>query len=108
MRGDYPNLVLLRTFSKIHSLAGLRIGYGVGHPDLIAELHKTREPFNVNMLSQAAAMACIDAWDEVAGRASAIGNNCEWMETELAELGFEVVPSQTNFILVRTPGNAGN
>jgi histidinol-phosphate aminotransferase len=69
MLRDHPNLVLLRTFSKIHSLAGLRIGYGVGHPDLIGELHKTREPFNVNMLSQAAAMACIDNWHEVPGRA---------------------------------------
>ncbi len=107
MCGDYPNLVLLRTFSKIHSLAGLRIGYGVGHPDLIAELHKTREPFNVNMLSQAAALACIDAWDEVPGRARRNREQLEWMETELGNLGFEVVPSQTNFILVRTPGDAG-
>ncbi len=107
MLGDHPNLVLLRTFSKIHSLAGLRIGYGVGHPDLIGELHKTREPFNVNMLSQAAALACIDNWDEVAGRARRNREQLEWMETELAGLGLEVVPSQTNFILVRTPGDAG-
>jgi histidinol-phosphate aminotransferase len=57
LRAEYPNLVVLRTFSKIHSLAGLRVGYAVGHPDLIAELQKTREPFNVNALSQAAAIA---------------------------------------------------
>ena len=68
MLAAHPNLVILRTFSKIHSLAGLRVGYGVGHPDLVGELHKTREPFNVNMLSQAAAIACLDHWDEVAGR----------------------------------------
>ncbi|MCK9996485.1 MAG: histidinol-phosphate transaminase [Candidatus Krumholzibacteria bacterium] len=107
MLKDHPNLVLLRTFSKIHSLAGLRIGYGVGHPDLIAELHKTREPFNVNMLSQAAAMACIDNWHEVAARAERNREQLEWMEAELAGLGLAVVPSQTNFILVRTPGDAG-
>jgi histidinol-phosphate aminotransferase len=107
MLRDHPNLVLLRTFSKIHSLAGLRIGYGVGHPDLIGELHKTREPFNVNMLSQAAAMACIDNWHEVAGRRERNRENLEWMEAELAALGLAVVPSQTNFILVRTPGDAG-
>jgi histidinol-phosphate aminotransferase len=107
MLRDHPNLVLLRTFSKIHSLAGLRIGYGIGHPDLIGELHKTREPFNVNMLSQAAAMACIDNWNEVAGRCERNRDNLEWMETELAALGLAVVPSQTNFILVRTPGDAG-
>jgi histidinol-phosphate aminotransferase len=107
MMREHPNLVLLRTFSKIHSMAGLRIGYGIGHPELIAELHKTREPFNVNMLSQAAAMACIEHWDEVAGRARRNRDQLEWMENELAALGLEVVPSQTNFILVRTPGNAG-
>ncbi len=107
MLKDYPNLVLLRTFSKIHSLAGLRIGYGVGHPELIAELHKTREPFNVNLLSQVAAMACIDNWHEVAGRAERNREQLEWMEAELAGLDLAVVPSQTNFILVRTPGDAG-
>ncbi len=107
MLKDYPNLVLLRTFSKIHSLAGLRIGYGVGHPELIAELHKTREPFNVNLLSQVADKACNDNWHEVAGRAERNREQLEWMEAELAGLDLAVVPSQTNFILVRTPGDAG-
>ena len=107
MQKDHPNLVLLRTFSKIHSLAGLRVGYGIGHPDLIGQLQKTREPFNVNMLSQVAAMACIDNWDEVAGRARRNREQLDWMEKELAALGMAVVPSQTNFILVRTPGDAG-
>ena len=107
MLRDHPNLVLLRTFSKIHSMAGLRIGYAIGHPGLIGELHKTREPFNVNMLSQAAAIACIDHWDEVEGRRNRNREQLEWMEKELAALGLEVVPSQTNFILVRTPGDAG-
>jgi histidinol-phosphate aminotransferase len=102
----HPNLVILRTFSKIHSLAGLRVGYGVGHPDLISELHKTREPFNVNMLSQAAAIACIENWHEVDGRARRNREQLEWMAGELTALGFEVVPSQTNFILVRCPGCA--
>jgi histidinol-phosphate aminotransferase len=104
MLAEHPNLVLLRTFSKIHSLAGLRVGYGIGHPDLIGELHKTREPFNVNMLSQAAAVACLENWREVAGRAKRNRDQLEWMETELEALGLTVVPSQTNFILVRTPG----
>ena len=107
MLKDHPNLVLLRTFSKIHSLAGLRVGYGIGHPDLIGQLQKTREPFNVNMLSQAAAMACIDNWHEVAPRARRNRDQLEWMGGELAALGMKVVPSQTNFILVRTPGDAG-
>ncbi len=107
MLEEHPNLVILRTFSKIHSLAGLRVGYGVGHPNLIGELHKTREPFNVNMLSQAAAIACLENWHEVAGRAQRNRNQLDWLSGELSELGFEVVPSQTNFILVRCQGDAG-
>ncbi|MCP4292167.1 MAG: histidinol-phosphate transaminase [bacterium] len=104
---EYPNLVVLRTFSKIHSLAGLRVGYGVGHPSLIGELHKTREPFNVNMLSQAAAIACIENWHEVEGRRQRNRDQMDWLCNQLAELGFEIVPSQTNFILVRCDGDAG-
>ncbi|MFO7610019.1 MAG: histidinol-phosphate transaminase [Candidatus Krumholzibacteriia bacterium] len=99
----YPNLVVLRTFSKIHSLAGLRLGYGVGHPELIGELQKTREPFNVSTLAQAAALACLDHWDEVAGRRTRNREQLEWLDRELAALGFANVPSQTNFILTRCP-----
>jgi histidinol-phosphate aminotransferase len=79
----------------------------VGHPELIGELQKTREPFNVNMLSQVAAMACIDNWDEVPGRALRNRQQLEWMTEQLNGLGLEVVPSQTNFLLVRTPRDAG-
>jgi histidinol-phosphate aminotransferase len=106
MMAAHPNLVILRTFSKIHSLAGLRVGYGVGHPGLIGELHKTREPFNVNMLSQVAAIACLDNWDQVAGRARRNREQLDWTAGQLEALGLEVVPSQTNFILVRCEGKA--
>ncbi len=107
MMAAHPNLVLLRTFSKIHSLAGLRVGYGVGHPGLICELHKTREPFNVNMLSQAAAIACLGNWHEVAGRRDRNRAELDRMIAELQALGLETVPSQTNFVLVRGSVNAG-
>ncbi|MCP4572141.1 MAG: histidinol-phosphate transaminase [bacterium] len=102
----HPNLVVLRTFSKIHSLAGLRVGFGVGHPALIGELHKTREPFNVNMLAQVAAMACLENWHEVAGRRDRNRAELDRLAADLAELGLDVVPSQTNFILVRSEGPA--
>ncbi len=107
MMKKHPNLILLRTFSKIHSLAGLRVGYGVGHPDLIGELHKTREPFNVNVLSQVAAIACLENWHEVEGRVQRNREQLDYMATQLADLGFAVVPSETNFILVRCDGDAG-
>ena len=104
---SHPNLVILRTFSKIHSLAGLRVGYGVGHPGLINELQKTREPFNVNMLSQAAAIACLDNWHEVAGRRDRNRAQLDWVVAELQALGLKTVPSETNFVLVRGEANAG-
>ena len=58
--GRKPNLLLMRTFSKIYGLAGLRLGYGIGHPDLIAEFEKVRQPFNINAIAQAGALAALD------------------------------------------------
>jgi histidinol-phosphate aminotransferase len=58
--GAKPNLLLARTFSKIYGLAGLRLGYGIGHPELIAALEKIRQPFNINLVAQAGALAALD------------------------------------------------
>ncbi len=58
--GTRPNLILMRTFSKIYGLAGLRIGYGIGNPEFIAALEKIRQPFNINLLAQTAALAALD------------------------------------------------
>ena len=55
-----PNLLIMRTFSKIYGLAGLRIGYGIGHPDFISALEKVRQPFNINSIAQSGAFAAID------------------------------------------------
>ena len=107
LREEYPNLVALRTFSKIHSLAGLRIGYRIGHADLVTELHKTREPFNVNSLSQAAALACLENWRVVPERALRNERERERLAAHLKALGFRVTPSQANFLLARCDGNAG-
>jgi histidinol-phosphate aminotransferase len=107
MLAAHPNLVVLRTFSKIHSLAGLRLGYAVGHPELIGELQKTREPFNVNSLAQAGAVACLGHWDRIGERARANRERLEWLAGRLGALGLKVTPSQANFLLVRCPGKAG-
>jgi histidinol-phosphate aminotransferase len=101
----HPNLCVLRTFSKIHSLAGLRVGYGVLDPGIVAELHKTRAPFNVNTLAQVAAIACLDNWHEVAGRARRNREQLEWLSAELTRLGLTVTPSQTNFLFCTCPGS---
>jgi len=92
---------VLRTFSKIYGLAGLRLGYGLAHADLIAELEKIRQPFNINSMSQVAAMAALD--DEAhADRTKR--NNRRGLKTykkAFKKLGLEFVPPSGNFILVR-------
>jgi histidinol-phosphate aminotransferase len=100
-RGEKSNLILLRTFSKIYGLAGLRLGYGIGHPDFIAALEKIRQPFNVNSMAQAAGLAALD---DAAHLKKTRQNNLEGMklfETVLREMGVEFVPSSANFILLR-------
>ncbi len=107
MLAEHPNLLILRTFSKIHSLAGLRLGYGIGHPGLIGELHKTREPFNVNSLAQAAALACLANLEVVESRRVRNRERLEWLAARLTDLGLEVLPSQTNFLFVRYSESLG-
>jgi histidinol-phosphate aminotransferase len=99
--GAKPNLVLTRTFSKIHGLAGLRLGYGIGHPDIIAAFEKVRQPFNINSLAQVAALAALDdsAHQERTRQNNAAG--LRFFERGFRELGLEFIPSAANFILVR-------
>jgi histidinol-phosphate aminotransferase len=96
----HPNLIVLRTFSKIYGLAGLRVGYALASPDIIACLNQVREPFPVDRLAQAAAEATLD--DEAYVRA-AFENNRDgrtWLAAALSKMGLRVVPSQANFVLV--------
>lgn len=99
--GRRPNLLLMRTFSKIYGLAGLRVGYGIGHPEFISELEKIRQPFNINSLAQAAALAALDdkAHAERTRRFNERG--LKFFAREFKRLGLEFVPSAANFILVR-------
>lgn len=100
-RGDFPNLLLMRTFSKIYGLAGLRIGYGIGHPELIAALEKIRQPFNLNSVAQAAAMAALDDDEHVARTRTNNEAGLQYYEQVFRKIGLEFVPSVTNFILVK-------
>jgi histidinol-phosphate aminotransferase len=99
--GNKPNLLLMRTFSKIYGLAGLRLGYGLGHPDLIAELEKVRQPFNINAIVQAGALAALDdtAHAERTRRINTRG--LKFYARSFKKLGLEFIPSSANFILVR-------
>ncbi|HEX4121392.1 MAG TPA: histidinol-phosphate transaminase [Verrucomicrobiae bacterium] len=99
--GKKPNLILMRTFSKIYGLAGLRLGYGIGHPDFVAALEKIRQPFNLNSIAQAAGLAALD---DTAHVKKTRRNNFEgrkFFERALSEMHLEFVPTAANFILVR-------
>jgi histidinol-phosphate aminotransferase len=96
----YPNLAVTRTFSKAYALAGLRVGFAVAHPGLIAVMERVRESFNVNALGLAAAEVALG--DAAHLRASITGNAAqrEALTIALRDRGLHVSPSQTNFLLV--------
>jgi histidinol-phosphate aminotransferase len=92
------NVVVLRTFSKAYGLAGLRIGYAIGHPDLIAALDKVFVPFSVTNVSQAAAIASLDAADELLARTDALVAERARVSAALRDAGFTLPPTQANFV----------
>jgi histidinol-phosphate aminotransferase len=96
-------VLVARTFSKAYSLCFQRVGYCVGHPQLIAALHKIRDSYNVNGLGQVAALATLDDLPRYRRNFRRIIGTREQLSRELDALGFRVFPSQTNFILVRPP-----
>ena len=101
------NVVVLRTFSKIQGLAGLRIGYGLGPPELIEILQRTRQPFNTNALAQAAALAGLLDDDHQAKTKAITDEGRAYLQDQFAALGLEYVPSYANFVLVKVgDGNA--
>ncbi|MBI2893288.1 MAG: histidinol-phosphate transaminase [Deltaproteobacteria bacterium] len=103
----HPGLAVFRTLSKM-GLAGLRVGALVGHPDLVRELDKARQPYNLNALSQRAAELALTRFkDELAGQARRIVVDREKLSSALRELpGMTVFPSDANFILIRLAANA--
>ena len=94
-------MLTLRTFSKLYGLAGLRIGYGIGSPELIDLMQRLRQPFNVNAPAQWAALAALDDAQHVERSLDANRRGMEFLEIEFSRLGLDFVPSQANFILVR-------
>ncbi len=98
--GKYPNLIILRTFSKIYGLAALRIGYGVASKEIITHLSHVREPFNTGTLSQAAARAALADQEFVALCRERNRQGMKQLTDKFDELGLEYFPSQANFVLV--------
>ncbi|HEB57973.1 MAG TPA: histidinol-phosphate transaminase [Gammaproteobacteria bacterium] len=98
---DFPNLMVTRTFSKAWGLAGLRVGYGLSHPDLADLMNRIRPPFNVNSVALAAAEAALDDVDHLAESIAVNVAGLRQLTTGLAALGLDVIPSAGNFLSVR-------
>jgi len=94
------NVVVLRTFSKIVGLAGLRIGYGVGQKECIDLLQRVRQPFNTNAIAQAGALAALDDTAHIRRTRALTRRGLSYLEKEFQRLKLEYVPSCANFILV--------
>ena len=99
----FPHVLIARTFSKAYSLCFQRVGYFVGHAELIAALDKIRDSYNVNGLGQIAAAATLDDLKYYRANFKKITGTRDWLARELTKLGFRVLPSQTNFILAKPP-----
>ncbi len=104
LRKGRPSIISLRTFSKIYSLAGLRIGYAVADAAVVDILNRTRQPFNVNRLAQEAALAALECRNDFGPYLEENARECERLRKEMLAMGFQCPPSQTNFLFVMPTG----
>jgi histidinol-phosphate aminotransferase len=104
----YPHLLVTHTLSKSYALAGLRVGFAIGHPELIGGLERVKDSFNsypVDRLAQVAAIAAIEDVEYLSASCRKIIESRERMAADMRALGFEVLPSKANFLLVRHPSH---
>jgi histidinol-phosphate aminotransferase len=103
LRATRERLVLLRTFSKVYGLAGLRVGYAVAPAPLVELLDRVRMPFNVSSIAQAAAVAALDDQEHVARSRALVNEQRPRLSAGISALGFDVFPSVGNFLLIDVP-----
>src|SRR5450755_4631581 len=104
MHYRYDNVITLRTFSKIYGLAGIRIGYGFAHEDLIANLLKVKLPFEPSSLAQAAGIGALADREFLHHSLELNARGLKYFSSALTDLGLEVVPSEANFVMLVLPG----
>jgi histidinol-phosphate aminotransferase len=97
---DGRHVVVLRTFSKIHGLAGIRIGYAVGPAEVTEVLHKTRQPFNVNSIAQAGALAALEDHEHLRRTKRVVDEGRAYLQEQLAKMRITFVPTVANFVMV--------
>ncbi len=105
--GEFPNLVVTRTFSKIYGLASLRIGYSISSPEIADLINRVRHPFNVNSLAQQAALAALEDEEFVAASRRANSDGMTQLESGFRDLGLQWIPSVGNFLTVDVGRDAG-
>ena len=103
---QYPNTVLLKTFSKIYGIASFRAGFGAAHPSIIEQMEKIRCPFNVTSQAQAAAIAALNDQDFVRESYRKNSLMMEYTVAALSDMGLYVIPSQANFVMVDVQRNS--
>lgn len=98
----HPLIFTIRTFSKLYGLAGLRIGYGFGSRKIIDYMNRVRQPFNTNMLAQIGATYALDDHEFVKKTLNLVREGIKYLYEQLNKLGLEYIPTQTNFLVIRT------
>ncbi|MEJ2696994.1 MAG: histidinol-phosphate transaminase [Candidatus Sulfobium sp.] len=97
------NVLILRTFSKIYGLAGLRVGYGVAKQEILTDMNRSREPFNTNSIAQKAAIAALDDEEHLRRSREVNEGGKEYLYRRLDEMGMKYVPTEANFIYMPVP-----
>ena len=105
--GEFPNLIVTRTFSKAYGLASLRLGYALSHPDIADLLNRVRQPFNVNSLAQVAGLAALEDQDFIAQAVEVNRRGMAQLIAGLDQLGLDYIPSVGNFLTVDFARPAG-
>ena len=105
---DRDRLIVLRTFSKLYGLAGLRVGYGFSSAEIVDYINRVRQPFNANLLAQAAAVAALDDNDFVTRTLNLVKDGLKYLYQNLDEMGLEYLPTETNFFLIKVPTGGKN
>ncbi len=103
---QYPSIVVMRTFSKVYGLAGLRLGAMLAHPEIINFYHRVRNPFNTNELAQVAAMAALEDHEYLRASQQLVWNGLDQIYQGLKALGLDYLESQANFVLFDTRRDA--
>lgn len=106
----YDNLIVTQTFSKSRSMAGARLGYGIANAALIADMNAVKystNPYNINAMTMAAGIGTAEDWEYTVNNCKIIMENREYFEDEIEKIGFEYLPSSTNFVFAKHPVISG-